>query len=860
MPKLRYRSFLAVFLPTIAAALGDSTTVRAQTDSVTIIAQPDYAADGLKRWLLGSDYRDLWTTPIRVPVLDLDTFAGGLEPVERGGGMQTISLRFLGADGREYNFRSVDKDQGGGLHPDFQNTLIDRIAQDQVSSKHPASALIADPLLEAAGVLHARPQLFVMPDDPALGEYRELFAGMLGLIEVHTNEGEGDTPGFAGAVTVAGADRLLEHIEEDPSHQVHNREYLRARLMDFFLGDWDRHLGQWRWARYERDSVHLWIPVPEDRDNAFSSFDGLLLDIIRGRAPRLVTFEEEYPSLFGLTNNAQQLDRRLLSELPREAYVEIAADLQSRLTDEVIASAIANSPPEYQALRGEEIARKLRTRRAELPEIAMRFYDQLAAQVEVHATDESDLALVDRMEDGSVEVRLFADVDDPADPYFYRRFYPEETQEVRIDLHGDDDRAVVRGDVRKSLMVRIIGGGSDDILVDSSSVRGRSRTAFYDAEGDNEFVTTAATIVDEREFEEPEGGISGFNENAPGFRDWGKEISWFEPWAEWRYNVGPAIGGGPRVTKYGFRQVPYSYTMGARALYAPLENRFGLELDGDFRKVGSLSHTTVDAYVTQLAVTRFHGFGNETANTEDAELYKVWETQIGIEPLYHQSLGPRAELFAGPVLRYTNPELEDEGPATLLDPLGTDPFLQLGAQVGFGADTRDLPSYPRHGVFARVEGSAFTATGDIQSEFGALDAFAAAYFPVPFPLESTLAIRGGGSQALGDFPFQEAAFVGGSGSLRGFARQRFAGEAAAFAGAELRTYLTRFKFISRGDLGIIAFGDAGRVFVEDETSEEWHTGYGGGLWVGILDRTRTFSAVVGHGETTVLYLAMGMPF
>ncbi len=856
-PALPKRSPLWALLLTI---LG-SGSLTAQTDTVTIVAQPAYAAEGLKASLLGRDYRDLWTSPIRVPVLDLDEFAGGLTPVERGSGMQTISLRFLGEDGVEYNFRSVDKDQGGGLHPDFQNTLIDRIAQDQVSSKHPTGALIADPLLQAAGVLHARPQLYVMPDDPKLGEYRELFAGMLGLIEVHTNEGPDDTEGFAGSEQVAGGDRVLEHVEEESAHQVDARAYLRARLMDFFIGDWDRHLGQWRFARYEEGDGYIWVPVPEDRDNAFASFDGLLLSIVRSRAPRLVTFEHEYPSLMGLTKNAQILDRRFLSELTREAYAEIAADLQSRLTDEVIRAAVGNSPPEYQERRGEEIIAKLQSRRAALSDIALRFYDQLADEVEIHATDEPDLAVVERQPGGSVRVRLFAGVEDPEDePYFDRVFLPSQTEEVRIDLHGDDDRAVVRGDVSRSLMVRVIGGGSDDVLVDSSSVGDLTRTAFYDAEGDNEFITTASTEVDTREFEEPEGSESGFNENAPAFRDWGSSFSWFQPWAEWRYNVGPVIGGGPRYTDYGFRKAPYASSIGGKLLYAPLENRFGVRVDADFRRTGSLSHSTVEAYATQLAVTRFHGFGNETANTESAEVYKVWATQFGIEPLYHKALGPKAELYGGPVLRYTDPELVAGGPAAELRPKGSEAFLQLGGQAGGTADSRDLPSYPRHGIFANVNFSAFTATGDIQNEFGAVDALAAGYLPVPFPLETTLAMRLGGRHAFGDFPFQEAAFIGGSPSVRGYPRQRFAGESSLYAGAELRTFLTRFKFISRGDLGAIAFLDAGRVFSELDNSDDPHIGYGGGIWVGILDRTRTFSAVVGHGETTVVYLALGMPF
>ena len=55
--------------------------------------------------------------------------------------------------------------------------------------------------------------------------------------------------------------------------------------------------------------------MPKDRDLAFVRFDGLLLDVIRGSVPRLVDFEERYPSILGLTWQARFLDRRYLAEL-----------------------------------------------------------------------------------------------------------------------------------------------------------------------------------------------------------------------------------------------------------------------------------------------------------------------------------------------------------------------------------------------------------------------------------------------------------------------------------------------------------------------------------------------------------------
>ncbi len=857
MPMNRGSRALRALSPALAALLL-AGGAGAQQDSVTVAAGARYDVSGALGTLLGEDYRDLWTVPIRVAVLDPDTL-GGLRAGELGGGKQTVSIRLHDARGREYVFRSVDKDQSGGLPEDFRATLVDRIAQDQVSSKHPASALIAAPLLEAAGVLHATPRLLVMPDHPFLGEHRERFAGMLGILEERPEEYEDGPRSFAGAERVAGSETLLEHLEESPEHRVDSRAFLRARLMDLLLGDWDRHLDQWRWARFDRDGVHWWEPIPRDRDNAFSRYDGLLMGAVRSGAPMLVEFGPEYPRLYGLTANAAPLDRRLLSELSASAFDSVALDLQSRLTDEVIASAVASAPPAYHALRGVQLARELRARRDRLPEVAREFYRQLAAEPEIRATDEADLAEIDRLRDGSVEVRLLSA--EAREPYFRRRFLPGETREIRLHLHGGDDRAVVRGEADRSILVRVVGGGGDDVLVDSSRVGGPGRrTGFYDDRGENRLQPGGEARVDTREYRDPNASPDEWSNNLPPVRDWGWERSWFRPAAEWRYNVGPVVGGGPAFVRYGFRREPYAYRLSGNALYAPLETRFGVELAGDFRRVGSLSRLEVRALASQLEVTRFHGFGNSTGRTGDDGRFKIWETEYRLEPVFVAAMGGGAELFAGPVVQYTHPDLPPGSPAAGEEIFGTSPFGQIGARVGARLDTRDLPSYPRRGAFAEVRGSAFPAAWDVPEAFGAAEAVAASYLPLPLPLETTLAVRAGGRAARGGFPLQQAAFLGGPESVRGFARQRFAGDAALFGGAELRTFLARFNFVSRGDLGVIALADAGRVFADGDGSGAWHTGVGGGFWVGILDRSRTFSLVYAQGEEGAVYLNFGLPF
>ena len=184
--EVRLDLILAVFLQAIFAAFLHATPARAQQQATspkteTVIAGEAYSTSHAGQdWLLGAAYRDLWAEPIEVEVLSLTDTAGGLSPVMRVGGLQTLGLALAGGDGRSYTFRSVNKGALLMLPEGFRDTGLETIIQDQVSSALPGGELIAAELARAVGVLHADSRLVVMPDDPSLAEYRQDFAGVVG--------------------------------------------------------------------------------------------------------------------------------------------------------------------------------------------------------------------------------------------------------------------------------------------------------------------------------------------------------------------------------------------------------------------------------------------------------------------------------------------------------------------------------------------------------------------------------------------------------------------------------------------------------------------------------------------------------
>ena len=215
-----------------------------------VIPGERFRASGLKRWFYGSNYRDLWTTPIEVAVLDPGRVGGGLTPLRTGGFGQSISLHFTGKDGRRYTVRSLDKDATRRVPDIVVDTAVGEVLQDLISAMLPTAALVVDPLMEATGILYSKHTLVVIPDDLRLGEYRARFAGLIGLLQEHPSEGPDNSPGFAGSRKVSGTENMQDDLEDDPCDRVNARAFLKARLMDFLIGDKDRHHGQWRWAHW----------------------------------------------------------------------------------------------------------------------------------------------------------------------------------------------------------------------------------------------------------------------------------------------------------------------------------------------------------------------------------------------------------------------------------------------------------------------------------------------------------------------------------------------------------------------------------------------------------------------------------
>jgi hypothetical protein len=342
-------------------------------------------------------------------------------------------------------------------------------------------------------------------------------------------------------------------------------------------------------------------------------------------------------------------------------------------------------------------------------------------------------------------------------------------------------------------------------------------------------------------------------------RDWGRETG-IVPWVFAGADVGVFLGGEWRTTRYGFRRHPYESRQAVRAGYATGLSAVRAEYEGLFYRTNSRTYVTIFGRGSGAELIRFHGFGNETPAEEPSDFYRVEQPQLVLAAALTRPAGDW-RFWAGPLVKFSHTRLEPGQFITIVRPYGVGDFGQAGFTGGFQLDRRDHPRAATSGFLLRAEGSVYPPVWSVGETFGEVHGEAAAYLTPAAGPRPTLALRVGGKRVWGQFPFHEAAHVGGPDLVRGLRRQRYAGESAVFANAEVRIPVARINLLVPADVGVFGLVDTGRVFVEGESSDRWHTGAGAGLSIAFLKPENTVSFTVARSEgKTRLYAALGFVF
>jgi len=848
----------------------EKATVKAQ-------ASNRYRANKSRTKWMGENYRAEWEQEIEVPVFDLTKERGGLEILQRGGGRQTLSLRLRDSLDREYSLRSIEKFPEQALPEPFRNTFAEELVQDQISAAHPYGAVVVPYLAHAAGIYHTNPKVVFIPDDPRFGVYRKDFANQVMLFEERA-DGSGEGLEFFGSPEkMISSTKLLEQLAKDNDNKVDQEFFLRSRLFDMWIGDWDRHDDQWRWAEFDSKKGKTYRPIPRDRDQAFF--------VNEGRIPRFISkpwllfqfegFNNKIRRPSGLMFSGRYIDRMFLTTLSREQWIAVADSLSAALTDNAIESAIKQWPDSIYKLHGDEIISKLKSRRKTLREDALKHYLFLTKEVEVVGSDKRELFEITRKENGDLSVNVFKlDKDSKMGKLIYEReFLKNETQEVRAYGLGGDDKFVIRGP-KNGMKVRIIGGkGNDQVEV------GRDKEVFlYDVK--NEITLSGGANVIDRTSDD--AIVNEYNWKA-------FKYNRSAPLVYGNYNAddGLFIGGGYISQKQGFRKEPFKSQHFLLGSYAINTSSFNFQYDGEFTGVIGKWDLEIDADMkAPNYVNNFFGWGNESVfdkNIDDQpnvavddaiDYYRVRFQEIQLTTTLNRKFWQWGFVKIGPT--YQRIEIEDvsDEDRFINEYAATTPLIEEARDYGgltytWGFDKRNHPQLTTRGIY--FEQHSRIMKGFSTQNFTSHNASVSFYQAFKFPAIVTFALRAGGGVNTGEYEFYQGQILDGKSEVRGFRKTRFYGNKRVYFNNEVRLRLASIhSYLFPAHLGILGFYDVGRVWYKDDSgvdpssptgkSDQWHKGFGGGFWFTPFNLALV-STEVGHSvEGTLFYIRLGFLF
>jgi len=813
---------------------GDSLS---HDSSGMVTVTPDgavFQAGKVKMALFGKNYRQEWVTPVTVPVFDPVKEKGGLKIVKRGGGDQTASFRFEDRNGKEWVLRSLDKDVSGVIPENIRMGMAEDVVKDQMSATLPWAALAIPGIAGAAGICHTNPKVVYLRKDALPEEYQEHFNEGLFLFEERPEGDRKEIESFGRSKKIVGTEKMMERVSGKPDHTVDQEHFLRSRLVDMLISDWDRHEDQWRWATFKVDGKTVYKAIPRDRDMAFYVSEGFAIRL-SSKPPflrKMQGLDYHVKDIKGLNYQARHLDRRFLNELTLDEWLRTADYLKNCIADSLLEGAVHDMPAQIAQIHGDQIVAKLKSRRNDLKQTAESYFNIINKKVDIVGSDGRDMFFVERSNDHQTKVTVFSIKKDSSlsAPCYQRTFDHKQTQEIRLYGGKNNDEFRVGGAVGKGLKVRIVGEEGEDRVLDSSQVNGVSRkTIIYDLKNgyrsNSGSETRTITTHDPGKFVYRYGAF-----------DYNK----FFPLLLLGYNTddGVFVGAGAIWKTYGFMKEPFACQHKVAVNYSFTTQALELDYTGTFTDV--LKDMDLQIYLDlwdPKYTQNYFGMGNETVRvTDDKEYNRVRIGQVLVNPRLVNKFGQNGEVSAG--LFYQNIQVEDTEGRYISDfsinGLDSGIFHRMdfsGINMGFTWDSRDDEVFPTGGLHWATEMKSFFKLQDLGSSFINLSSEASFFLSFKRPFRFVLAFRAGGAANVGNYEFFQANSLGGKENLRGFRDTRFSGDAAIYQNTEIRIRLLQIKsYVSKGHTGIILFSDVGRVWWENETSGRWHHGYGGGIW------------------------------
>ena len=822
-------------------------------DTVVISASDQYKNfNGFKQVFLGDNYRKEWSTPVPFKAFNIRKEQGGFTILSMGGGKQSKSLKLADKNGKEWTLRTVDKDPEKVVPANLRGTIAQQIVQDMISAGHPYASLVIPTLAKSVGILAAQPKFFFVPDDPALGIYRNIFANTVCSLEDRdpTNDGS----------ETKSTSKILNKIYEDNDHHIDQEAVLKARLLDMLIADWDRHADQWKWGTADTGKGKLYYPVPRDRDQALFNSDGLLIKFLsRKQLPFLQGFKRNIPDINGLNFAARDFDRTFMNSLDLKSWIATADTFQNLITDAVIIRAVKQLPIPILAIDSALLVNKLISRRNTLKKEALAYYKFIAKEVTVPGSNKPEYFHL-QDDNGNLKLSVYKknENSDSVTLMFRRTFNSDYTKSLVLHGLNGDDKFEVDDNVNSKIKLRIIGGKGKDTF----NLNGKISNTIYDLSTEkNSFLNTRLTK------KELSANPSILNYKSTGFEY--DKVRF--PQINIGYNAEDKLllGLGFSKRTFGFRKVPYKSDQKLTTLFAVTESAYQAKYKGTFNQVFFKNDIVVDASFVRPTLNNFFGFGNTSVfdKSKPIDYYRVRYNYIQADVMVRNRFTNFLSFSAGPAYFRYSSKFKNNKDRILESPLiiGRDSSSvysdkdYLGAKARMDINYINNEIFPSRGITWNTEFSSLFGLNNASRSLTKLTSDMTIYASISDASRVTGVLRAGGGHIFSSNPeYFQTLSLGAQNYVRGFRKNRFAGTSMAYGSAEVRfKVLTSKSYILPGDVGLLGFYDIGRVWQVGQSSKKWHNAFGGGIYfvpynmvmisaaIGISEEDRLFNFTLG---------------
>lgn len=821
-----------------------------KTVKAKIYTDDEVAKTGFYKTVWGEHYRKIYGTDVTAKVVLLDTLYGGLKVIRAGGGHQTRSLRLEDKDGKTYNMRALKKSavqflqaviiKDKEVEDEFKNTIPEDLILDFYTAAQPYGAFTVPALSDAAGVMHTNPKLYYVPKQKALGKFNTDYGDELYMIvERPDKKFKGEI--FNHPDDVESSDDLFEKLRKDEKYTLDEKAYIRARVFDMLIGDWDRHSDQWRWAQHDKeDGTSVFEPIPRDRDQVYSNFDGGLFDIARNlfsTARQFQVYGKELKHTKWFNAAGIKLDHALIKNFGKDAWLEEAAFIQKNVTDAVIEKAFKDLPPEAQDESADEIIQKLKGRRDNIVKIAEEYYDYLAKLQVLTGTDKDDYFQITRLPEGMTNVKIYRIKNgDKGTLMVDRTFDAKETKELWLYGLDDDDVFEVTGKGNHPIFTRIIGGQNNDTY----KIANGSAIKVYDQKSKKNTV-------------EQKGGAAfrftdNYDFNTYDILKQKQTINLLLPAVGYNPDDGFKIGVSDVLTVNGFQRNPFAQQHRFAVGYYFGTQSFDVNYEGEFANIFGNWNFLLGGYFKNPNFSEnFFGFGNETLNPnyEDEDNFEKDYNRVRIGG-YGGSIGIQKDSPYGSFFQFKAvfEGIKVEGtPDRFITDLTPSPTeldetkYFVTAQGTYRYESYDNKVNPTRGMNFELTAGGTQNVKDSDRVFGYIKPEIIFYNALTRNRKLVLKTDVRGQFNIGNnYEFYQGAQLGSDTGLRSYRKQRFTGRNAAVAGADLRYSFNKFRTaVTPIQLGVFGGYDVGRVWVPNDNSDVWHSSYGGGVWVNAAD-------------------------